>query len=141
MNPLEALQTTLAGEHAATYVYGVLGGRVSTSAQPELASILIACYTTHRGRRDQLVAMVRRASAVPIPAEVSYALSTPALSAVQLEREALQIEQRCTATYAEMVGSTSGANRQWAINALTAAAVRQLALGGTADPFPGVAEL
>ena len=29
MTPLEALQPTLAGEHAAVYVYGVLGGRVS----------------------------------------------------------------------------------------------------------------
>ena len=32
MTPLEALQQTLAGEHAAVYVYRALAGRVSSSA-------------------------------------------------------------------------------------------------------------
>ena len=31
MTPLQAMQRTLAGEHAAVYVYGVVGGRVSAS--------------------------------------------------------------------------------------------------------------
>jgi hypothetical protein len=40
-----------------------------------------------------------------------------------------------------MVGSTSRANRQWAIDALNDAAVRLLGFGGAPDPFPGVTEL
>lgn len=141
MTPLDALQATLAGEHAAIYVYGVLGGRVSVSAEPGLADKLGTAYTTHRGRRDQLVSMVRTVDAAPVVGEVSYVVPNPALTPAQLERAALLLEKRCTAVYADMVGSTSGANRQWAIGAVTDAAVRQLGFGGTPVPFPGVAEL
>jgi hypothetical protein len=141
VTPLDALQTTLAGEHAALYVYGVLGGRVSVSAEPELSSKVAAAYTTHRGRRDQLTSMIRMADADPVAAEVSYQLPNPALTPVQLERAALQLEERCTAVYADLVASTSGAHRQWAINAITDSAVRQLGFDGQPDPFPGVTEL
>ena len=40
-----------------------------------------------------------------------------------------------------MVGSTSRANRQWAVDALSDAAVRALTFGGTPEEFPGVPEL
>ena len=33
---VDALQTTLAAEHAAVYVYGLLGSRTSQTAEPEL---------------------------------------------------------------------------------------------------------
>ncbi|MDQ3616886.1 MAG: ferritin-like domain-containing protein [Actinomycetota bacterium] len=141
MTPLEALQVTLAGEHAAIYVYAVLGGRVSVSADPAMASRLVAGYTTHRARRDQLVAMVTAVGAEPAVAETSYELPNPSLVSAQLERAALETEQRCTAVYADMVASTSRANRQWAIDALTDSAVRQLGFGGDPSPFPGVSEL
>lgn len=141
MTPLEALQTTLAGEHAALYVYGVIGGRVSVSAEPALSKRIATAYTTHRGRRDQLTSMIRVVDADPVVAEVSYELPNPVTTQPQLERGALQLEQRCTAMYADMVASTSGANRQWAINALTDSAVRQISFAGSPVPFPGVAEL
>lgn len=141
MTPLEALQATLAGEHAALYVYGVLGGRVSASDDPTLSSRVGTAYSTHRGRRDQLISMIRLADAEPVVAEVSYDLPNQALSASQLERAALVIEQRCTAVYADMVGSTARASRQWAIDALAESAVRQLGFGGKTVPFPGAPEL
>ena len=40
-----------------------------------------------------------------------------------------------------MVGSTSRWDRQWAIDALTDAAVRLLGFGGAAEDFPGAREL
>ena len=40
-----------------------------------------------------------------------------------------------------MVGSTARVNRQWALEALTDAAVRQLSFGGRPDAFPGLPEL
>ncbi len=141
MTPLEALQQALAGEHAAVYVYRALAGRVSASAHPDLANRLGAAYTTHRGRRDQLIAMVRAAKGDPVAAEVSYELPTASTSATQLTEGALLTEQRCAEVYAAMVGSTSRANRQWAIDALIDAAVRQLTFGGAPDAFPGVPEL
>ena len=141
MTPRDALQQTLAGEHAAVYVYGVLGGRVSSSSRPELATKLSSAYVLHRGRRDQLQAMVRAAGADPVAAEVSYGLPNPCRTAAELTAAALVTERRCADVYAAMVGSTAGANRQWAIDALADAAVRQLTFGGTPDAFPGVAEL
>ena len=141
MKPLEAMQAALTGEHAAVYVYGVVGSRISLSAQPTLWNQVRAAYTTHRGRRDQLVAMVRAADGDPVAAEVSYDLPNAAKTPAQLNRAALELERRCTATYADMVGSTWGAGRQWALEALDDAAVRQLGFGGAAEVFPGIAEL
>jgi hypothetical protein len=114
---------------------------VFSSGQPTLATGLATAYTTHRGRRDQLVAMVRAAGGDPVAADVSYELPNQSSTAAQVTAGALLTEQRCADVYAAMVGSTSRANRQWAIDALTDAAVRQLSFGGTPDEFPGVTEL
>ena len=141
MTPLEALQQTLAGEHAAVYVYGVLGGRVSMSATPALAADVAAAYTVHRARRDQVTAMIRARDAEPVAAAVSYELPNPADTANRCRAAAAQIEQRCADVYAAMVGSTARANRQWAIDALADAAVRQLAFGATPSAYPGAPEL
>jgi hypothetical protein len=141
VTPEEALQATLAGEHAAVYVYGVLGGRVSASAEPDLAAALRAAYNTHRGRRDQVVAILTSAGAEPVAAEVSYELPNAAATAADCRAAAAQIEERCAEVYATAVGSTSRANRQWAIDALTDAAVRALGFGAQPVPFPGVPEL
>jgi hypothetical protein len=141
VTPLQALQRTLAGEHAAVYVYGVLGGRVSSSEQPELAGRLRSAYSVHRGRRDQLTAMVRDAGGEPVAAHTSYELPTPARTTTQLGTAARVVEQRSASVYADTVGSTSRGDRQWAIDALLDAAVRELSFGASPEPFPGVAEL
>lgn len=139
--PEEALQATLAGEHAAVYVYGVLGGRTSSSAEPELATALRAAYTVHRGRRDQVTAILRNQDVEPVAAEVSYELPNAAVTAADCRAAAAEVEERCAEVYAAAVGSTSRANRQWAIDALTDAAVRALGFGAQSSPFPGVPEL
>lgn len=141
MTPLEALQSTLAGEHAAVYVYGVLGGRVSTSAEPALSAALRAAHDVHRVRRDQVTAMVRATGEDPVAAAVSYELPNPADTARRCRRAAALLEERCAGVYAAMVGSTARANRQWAIDALTDAAVRGLGFGVEPDPWPGAPEL
>lgn len=141
MTPQESLQLALAGEHAAVYVYGVVGGRVSVSAQPALWQRVQEAYALHRTRRDRLTTMVRTSGGEPVAAEVSYDLPNPAMTPTQLEQAGLEIERRCAAVYADVVGSTSGANRQWALDALVDAAVRQLGFGGEPEPFPGLEEL
>ena len=141
MKPLEALQSALAGEHAAVYVYGVIGGRVSLSSESALANQVRTAYTLHRGRRDQLIAMVRAVDEEPVASEVSYQLPNMASTPRLLRAAALELEDRCVAVYADLVGSTSGANRQWAIDALNDAAVRELGFGASPEPFPGIAEL
>lgn len=140
MTPLEALQAALAGEHAAIYVYAVLGGRISTSDSPRQAAAIGSAYTTHRARRDQLQLLVRGIGGEPVAPAVAYDHG-PADSTVQILQEALGLESRCAEVYAQAVASTVGPQRQWAIDALSDAAVRQLSFGGAAEAFPGVAEL
>jgi hypothetical protein len=141
MTPLQALQQTLSAEHAAVYVYGVLGARVSESAEPALAARLLSAYTTHRARRDHLSARVRAAGGRPVAAEVSYRLPNASRTARQLTAGALETEQRCASVYAAAVAGTSGADRRWAIDALSDCAVRQLSFGGSPSRYPGAAEL
>jgi hypothetical protein len=42
VSEIDALQTTLAAEHAAVFVYGALGGRTSLSATPVLHDAIAA---------------------------------------------------------------------------------------------------
>jgi hypothetical protein len=141
MTPLQALQQALAGEHAAVYVYGVLGARVSQSKEAVLSTELTNGYTTHRGRRDQLVARVTAAGGSPVAAALSYRLPNAASTSSQLRAAALVVEQRCSAVYAQLVGSTSRADRQLALGALVDSAVRELTFGGRPSAYPGVPEL
>jgi len=141
MTPLQALQETLAGEHAAVYVYGVLGGRLSATEHPELMARVVDAYDTHVRRRDHVTALVEAGGAEPVAAEVSYQLPNPVLTADQVTAAALVTEQRCASVYAQAVGSTSRTDRRWAVEALVDTAVRQLGFGGRPDDFPGVREL
>src|SRR6478609_1203705 len=71
MTVLDALQATLADEHAALYTYGVLGARTSQATSPTLFETLTAGYRRHRARRDQLQLMVRDAGGDPVAAEAA----------------------------------------------------------------------
>ena len=141
MTPLESLQAALAGEHASLYVYGVLGGRVSASEAPATAAAVRSAYDMHRARRDQLHTMVRELGGEPVASAVAYDLSGPAGTTAQVEREARGIESRSATVYAQAVAGTAGAQRQWAIDALTDAAVRGLSFGGEPEAYPGLTEL
>ena len=85
--------------------------------------------------------MVRASGADPVPAEIAYELSRPARTAGQVESLVREVELRCAAVYADMVGSTSGEDRRWALDARGDAAVRCLALGAEPEAFPGLGEL
>jgi hypothetical protein len=141
MTPVEAMQATLAAEHAAVYVYGVLGGRVSATEEPELAAGLRSAYATHRGRRDQVVSMLRAAGEEPEAAAAAYDIPGEARTASDCRIAAASLERRCSQVYAAAVGSTARANRQWALEALEDAAVRELTFGGDPQAFPGLPEL
>jgi hypothetical protein len=141
MTPLQALQAALAGEHAAVYVYGVVGGRLSSSAYPTLAARFQSGYVAHRSRRDRLTLLVRDAGEDPVAAAVSYQLANPARTVDQLTRLAHETETRAAETYAQLAGSSSGSTRGWAVDALVDASVRLLGFGGSPSAFPGLPEL
>lgn len=140
MSDLDALQTTLAAEHAAVWLYGLLGGRTSASATPELYRSMTTAYAAHRGQRDQLVLMLTDRGATPVAAEPAYELTGPVDGPARVAAEALETEQACATTYAWLVANTVAEERRWAIRALNEAAVRELAFRGTPEMFPGAGE-
>ena len=134
----EPLQTALAAEHAAVYVFAVLGGRTSRADSPDLYAAVRTAYDTHRGRRDRLQSLIADGGAKPAGPEAAYA-TPPRLDSVRgLRRAAAAIERRCAATYAYVVGVSTGADREWAVGALTDAAVRSLSFGAAPSALPGV---
>jgi hypothetical protein len=137
MTPLEALQATLAGEHAAVYCYGAIGGRTSASAQPALYAAMLTAFRIHRKRRDQLTVMIATRGAEPVAAEVAYEVPGPLETPPQLNNAALQVERRIARTFGQLIESTAGAERRWALVALDDAAVRQVEFRGTPEMFPG----
>ena len=68
MSEIDVLQEVLEGEHAALYLYGVLGARTSESDAPELYLALRAAYDAHRERRDTLIGEIAALDAVSSPA-------------------------------------------------------------------------
>jgi hypothetical protein len=140
MTDVQPLQTTLAAEHAAVYVYGVLGGRTSQSAEPALYAAVAGAYAAHRARRDRLTAQIVDAGAQPVASEAAYDLPADLVGAARIAAVALDTERSCAATYSWLVANTVGDARRWAIQALNEAAVRELAFRGTPEMFPGAGE-
>jgi hypothetical protein len=141
VRPLPALQQTLAAEHAAVNVYAVLGGRVSALEDPVVADRLRAAYEAHRARRDQLRSVIADLGTVPVAAAAGYDVDVRSREAAELLRVARTTEDRCSAFYAQLVASSVGGHRRWALTALADAAVRILTLGGSAEAYPGADEL
>lgn len=137
MTPLEAQQAALAGEHAAIYLFGVFGAQASQSRQPVLYARLLDAFRVHRKRRDQLTVAISATGAHPVAAEVSYDLPASMANPAELNDAALQVERRIARTYGQLIESTAGAERRWALVALDDSAVRQLEFRGTPEMFPG----
>lgn len=141
VRPLQALQETLAAEHAAVHVYAALGGRASGLADPTVAQRLEAAYEAHRARRDQLRSTIADLDKQPVAAAAGYRVDVRSSDPEELLRVARLTEDRCAGFYAQLVASSVGAQRRWAITALTDAAVRLMTLGGSPTPYPGADEL
>ncbi|WP_210438206.1 DUF4439 domain-containing protein [Nocardioides xinjiangensis] len=141
MTVLDALQSTLADEHAALYTYGVLGARTSQSATPALYAALTVGYRRHRARRDQLRLLVRDAGGQPVAAAAAYELDGALLRAPQLQRAALALEVASAEALAALVARSSGEVREWALTEAVWSATWQLELGGAPSTWPGAPEL
>ena len=137
---LTALQTALRAEHAAVFVYGALGAQTSRSAQPALFTAVASAYDVHRSRRELLIREIAALGARPEAAAASYALPRGPAGPRAVSDAALDVERGCARTYAWLVANTVGDRRRWAIEALTDAAVRELAFRGTPEMLPGADE-
>lgn len=137
---VDALQTTLAAEHAAIYVYGTLGAQTSQESTPLLFTAISDAYAQHRSRRDQLARYLLDQKATPVASEAAYELPGDTDDLRGVTRVALRLERSCVTTYAFLVANSEGPQRRWAANALIDSAVRELAFRGTPEMFPGAGE-
>ena len=48
------------------------------------------------------------------------------------------MERACVSTYAALVAATTGAERVWAVDTLSAGALAELTFGGPPLPLPGL---
>ena len=135
---VDGLQQALAAEHAALYVFGALGGRASALPEPALHAALTLAYDAHLQRRDVLRTLVSGAGATPVAAEPAYLLPSPLDTRRQIVAEALSVEQRCVTTYAALVAVTTGQQRRFAVDALTATALDEATFGGSPQALPGM---
>lgn len=133
----EALQTALEAEHAAVWLYALLGARTSASTEADLHAALTSAYVAHRARRDTLTALVLDDGADPVAAAASYAAPAPLTTPDEVRAAAADAEAGAAATYGFLVASSSGERRRTAVAALRDAAVRGLGFGGAAADLPG----
>lgn len=131
-----ALQAVLAGEHAAVYAYGVVGGRSGERDQP----LAWTGYEQHRARRDRLTGLLDAGGHRPVAAEVAYALPFRVDDRRDVHRLAALIERRCAALYADVVTATDGDVRRFAARALADCATTAVRWGHPGEPFPGLSE-
>jgi hypothetical protein len=141
MTVLDALQTTLAREHAAIWTYGVLGARTSQTASPDLFDALTTAYRQHRARRDQLRTMVVEAGGEPVAAEPAYDIDLPVRGVERIRAAAIAVEVDATETLTALVAQSAGDVRAWALTEAIWSATWQLELGGDAETWPGAPEL
>ena len=78
MNAVSALNAMLAGEHAAVYIYSVLGAQTSESEQRALSTLLENAYAGHRKARDTLIDRIVALGGTPVASEAVYALPNAA---------------------------------------------------------------
>ena len=138
MSDVDALQRTLAGEHAAVFVLAALGGRASTLTAPQLRTAIGTAVETHVEYRDHLRTVIAAAGAVPVAAAPAYRLPEPLDTREQVAAEAVQVERACVTTYAALVAASAGQDRRWAVQAMARTATSELDLGGRPQALPGL---
>lgn len=132
MTPAETYAALLAEEHAAIYLYGVLGPRL-----PErLRGVARAAYDDHRRHRDYLVDLVRRAGGVPEPGRATYGLPFALTSPAEARRLAVRIEDALAKRWHEAIRGAAADDRTNLALALGDEA-EHLASYGSVTAFPG----
>ncbi len=127
MTPVEEIQSCLAGEHAALYGFGVLGGRLAgVAGGSRWQQLAYAAYDDHRVLRDKLVDVVLDLGAEPVAAEGAYATPFAVRGLTDCRRLAQLLERRCAAVYAAAVAKTDDH-----VQALLALALQDAAVRGT----------
>ena len=135
---VEAMNTTLAGEHAAIYAYGVIGGRLDIDSRP--VGEATDAIEAHRARRDGLIVLIEAGNGAPVAAEPGYLLPTEVVDVAAARTTAQEVEDRCGVLYAGLAATADDKIRAFAVDALIDSAIRGLAWGAPTSALPGLAD-
>ena len=133
---LAALTDVLAGEQAAVYAYGVVGGQ----AGPAHRGAATAGLSAHALQRDLLAARLSTAGAPPVAAPPAYPLPFEVSSVADARRLAVHVELTLAAAYADLVAAALPARRGEAAGWLARCAVQARGWGAAPQAFPGLPE-
>ena len=132
MTRLDDLQSWLALEHEAVWLYGLIGARVDRVAASASTS-----YDAHRLVRDRLIALVDRAGGQPVGPALTYG-DGRVDSPKGARAAASELEERIAAACVSMFGRADGDGRRFAMAGLRRAALAALDWGAPVRAFPGL---
>ena len=133
---LGALAAALAGEHAAIYAYGVVGGQAGDAYRRASAERIAA----HSVQRDLLAAELSAAGTPPAAGAPAYTLPFAVRSVGDALRLAVHVEHALAATYVDLVAAAAPTRRARAAARLTDCAEQAHAWGAEPQAFPGLPE-
>lgn len=134
MTVIEQLTSTLQGEYAATFAYGLIGAKVNGASATERARRALQSHRENRDRlRDSLIALQ---APVPVP-EPAYEAQPPVTNAASAAELAIVVELRLTRQWAALAAVSGGASRIQAARITQECAVRAVAWGDTTSAYPG----
>ena len=123
----EQLTSTLEGEYAATFAYGLIGAHVE-GADVDRAKAALAAHENSRDRlRESLIALQ---ADVPVP-EPAYEAAPPVVDTVTAKRLAISVETRLTQQWSALAALSGGGSRLLAALSAQECAVRAMAWGDT----------
>lgn len=106
---LPALQAALDGEYAATYAYGVIGGRLTNPAQQSAALAALASHDDMRDRLRTDITALGGQPGVPAPA---YRLPFQVHTAAQARSLAVEVETKLAGLWQQVSVHATGASQQ-----------------------------
>ena len=132
MTRLDDLQSWLALEHEAVWLYGLIGARVDGISKSASTS-----YDAHRLVRDRLIALVDRAGGQTAGPALTYGDSRVD-SPKDARAAASSIEERIAAACVYVFGNANADGRRFAMSGLRRAALAALDWGAPVRAFPGL---
>lgn len=133
---VDALQAALAGEHAAVYGYGVIGGRLR--AGTALQARAAGSYRLHRTRRDSLIGRIAADGTTPVQARAGYALPRPVTNEASAAVVAREMERRLCTLYSAAIAVAAPAQRAYAVDGVLSCSAQELLWGAPSSALPGL---
>src|SRR3954468_20663891 len=129
----KALNDALAAEHTTVWGYGVVGAALAPNARRPA----VDAEAAHRDVRDELVALLEKRKADPVPAKAAYTLPFPVLSAVDAASLAVVLENGVASAWVHVLGDAADRDvRRLAVDTLGATEVRAVAWRTAAGQTP-----